>query len=168
MTLNIELRKISFSKTLSEETPAYTAQVWVDGRHVADVANRGHGGCDEQHPAKGRSHDDVRALDTLIRTTYPKQTYDAGGETHSYDTDLEVVCHQLLGRWELQKDIRRDLSRYIMFVKPSDGKIYQVKMLADRSQTPKLVEMIKAKHGVHRVLNEMTLEDVVAIYEAKS
>jgi len=161
----IELRKVALSKTLSEETPAYTAQVWVDGVRFCDVSNHGHGGCDMQYPAKGKTHADIDALNAEIKATYPKESYDFGaGQRGEYELDLEALCHKLLDRWEIEKDVKRDLRNKIMFVKP-DGKLYQVKLPADRAQTPKLVEMIKQKHGIAKVLNELPFEDAVAAYE---
>ena len=55
-----------------------------------------------------------------------------------------------------------------MFIKPADGKLYQVRVPANRAQIPALIEIIKQKHGVARVLNEMPFEDVVAAYETAS
>ena len=100
--MKIELKKINHSKSLSEETPAYSAQVYVDGVHVCDVSNHGTGGPDMQRPARGTDHKDLAALDAKIKATYPKQTYDFGdGKKGEYETDLELLCHLLLDRADL-------------------------------------------------------------------
>ncbi len=39
----IELKKIKYSESLSEETPAYTATAYVDGVRFAEVSNHGTG-----------------------------------------------------------------------------------------------------------------------------
>ena len=44
--MHIEMSKLAISKTLSEETTAYTAEVWVDGVKAFAASNHGHGGCD--------------------------------------------------------------------------------------------------------------------------
>ena len=77
--MKIELRSITLSKALSEETPAYTGKVFVDGVHICNVSNHGHGGCDMQYPAKGKTSADIDALNATIKATYPKRTYDFGG-----------------------------------------------------------------------------------------
>lgn len=38
----IELKGIKVHMGLSEETPAYTAKLYVDGKHFADLSNQGH------------------------------------------------------------------------------------------------------------------------------
>lgn len=161
----IELRKISHHKRLSEETPAYTAQLWVDGVHFADVSNHGTGGCDDQRPMNGKTDDDLRALNERIKATYPKQVYDFGdGQKGEYETELELLCHLALGRADLEKMIRRDLSKKVMFVNPKDGKLYGVKVLNPGNKGD-VATLIKKRHGVARVVNEMTMDEAVAIYE---
>lgn len=163
--MKIELRKVSHSKSLSEETPAYTAQVWVDGSHLCDVSNHGHGGCDNQYPAKGKTHADIAALNQHIKTTFPKQTYTASGEEHSFDTDLELWCHVELGRIDLEKTVKRDLAKKIMFVKPADGKLYSVKFPPNPAQNAQMIAAVKSAHNVKLTLNEMPLADAIKIYE---
>jgi hypothetical protein len=48
--MRIALTKIHYSRTLSDETPAFTAVVTIDGNEVASVKNSGHGGADEFGP----------------------------------------------------------------------------------------------------------------------
>ncbi|MCH2221038.1 MAG: hypothetical protein MK097_12070, partial [Dechloromonas sp.] len=44
--MKIELRRINHNPKLSEETNAYSAEVWIDGEHAFDARNQGQGGCD--------------------------------------------------------------------------------------------------------------------------
>jgi hypothetical protein len=39
-----QLKKVKIARFLSEETTAFTAQLWVDGEYIADLSNDGHGG----------------------------------------------------------------------------------------------------------------------------
>ena len=164
--MKIELKKINHSKSLSEETPAYSAQVYVDGVHVCDVSNHGTGGPDMQRPARGTDHKDLAALDAKIKATYPKQTYDFGdGKKGEYETDLELLCHLLLDRADLEKTVRRDLSKKVMFVKPADGKLYGVK-LTHPSHRDAAIKAVKERHGIAKTVNEMTLDEAVKVYES--
>jgi hypothetical protein len=45
--IKFELRKIKYFDAMSEETPCFTAQIWENGKHVADAKNSGHGGGNE-------------------------------------------------------------------------------------------------------------------------
>lgn len=42
--MKIEVKKIKHARSLSEETNAFTAQLYVDGEHIADCKNSGKGG----------------------------------------------------------------------------------------------------------------------------
>jgi hypothetical protein len=45
-----ELRKVKVYRGMSEETEAFTAQLWVDGNYIADLKNDGHGGANRMTP----------------------------------------------------------------------------------------------------------------------
>lgn len=61
----MELRKIKHFNELSQETMAFSAQLWVDGKHIADVSNNGEGDPNNIYPAKGYTWDDIRQYDNL-------------------------------------------------------------------------------------------------------
>jgi hypothetical protein len=159
----IELRKISYNSRLSEETSAYAAQIWVDGVHFCDVSNHGTGGSDMHQPPRGSTGNQMyRRLEELnerIAATFPK----AHGE---FDPDIESVCRDLLSAWLIERDVKRDLSRKIVFVKPADGRLYTVRKPADGAQAVKLLAAVKAKHGIAHTLNEMAFDEAVKIYAA--
>lgn len=73
----IELRKLNIAKNLSEETLAFTAEVWVDGVLATHAKNQGCGGCnmyydlDKEAAAKleaeaKRLHPGPEGVDALI------------------------------------------------------------------------------------------------------
>ena len=43
--MKIELKNISHSPRLSQETEAFAADLWINGKKVAYCENDGHGGC---------------------------------------------------------------------------------------------------------------------------
>jgi len=167
----IELRKIQLAKNLSEETPAYTAQLWVDGKHFCDVQNQGHGGCDMYHAVKGVQKnvwDEVAALDARIKATYPKIDVSdiyRDGQKHEMDESVETICHGLVWDSDLVKTVKRDLSKKVMWVSPKDGKIYQIKLDHPSHREP-AIAAVKSKHGVAKTLNEMTIDEAVAAYKS--
>jgi len=61
----MELRKVKHFNELSQETMAFSAQLWVDGKHIADISNNGEGGSNNIYPAKGYTWDDIRQYDNL-------------------------------------------------------------------------------------------------------
>ncbi|MGF7028680.1 MULTISPECIES: hypothetical protein [Sphingobacterium] len=54
--MNIELKNIKHSPSLSEETEAFTASLYINGKHVGYAKNAGHGGSTDYYhkDAKGK------------------------------------------------------------------------------------------------------------------
>ena len=48
--MQFELRRVSYSATLSQETSAFTADIWVDGKKAGSAENHGTGGCTNIRP----------------------------------------------------------------------------------------------------------------------
>lgn len=44
--MKIELRRINHNPKLSEETNAFSAEIWIDGEPAFEARNQGQGGCD--------------------------------------------------------------------------------------------------------------------------
>lgn len=62
-----ELKKVKHFGAMSRETYCYTAKLYLDGEHVADVENEGHGGCDLQRWTSDEAR--RRALAAVDRMT---------------------------------------------------------------------------------------------------
>jgi len=64
--MNFELRKIKYFDAMSKETPCFTAEIWENGKHVADVENDGHGGGNMVHNIHGvNTYKDVAKFDNM-------------------------------------------------------------------------------------------------------
>lgn len=59
------LKKIKYHADMSEETPAFSAEIWQGGKKLAYVMNTGQGGCNSITPAKGYTYKDVEIFDNL-------------------------------------------------------------------------------------------------------
>ncbi len=127
----IELKSVKVHMGLSEETPAYTAKVYVDGKHFADVSNEGHGGPDMVYPPKkGTPYNSpefdaaLKALEARIGETYPK-TDMSKYKMDDMDESLEVLCHTAVWLHVDQRNLKSRLSRTIMTIE--GGKCYSYK-----------------------------------------
>jgi len=162
----IELRKISHNKSLSEETNAYTADVYVDGVLTCHVSNHGTGGCDEQHPAKGKTYDDVKALNDYCKATFPKEAYDFGeGHKGESEVDLESLCGKLLEDSLITKDLQRLLKRTVAFFDPKDKSIRSYKGKIPDVARPSLVALTLKKTPHAIILNDLPFADAMKLFK---
>lgn len=159
----ITLSNIKVHVGLSDETPAYTATILVDGVKFADVENNGTGGCDNYRPvsaAPGQQAvlwEKVKELDARIAATYDKI------EAHGLDLtmDLETLCHTLVWEHVDQRNFLSALSRKVLAVRP-DGNVVYFK----GKKTDALLAAVRAKPG-YQVLNDMPFEAAWAIMKTK-
>ncbi|WP_298399042.1 hypothetical protein [Sphingobium sp.] len=90
--MQIELRRISYSAALSQETAAFSAQVWIDGELAFHARNEGMGGADFYHQV-GRWT--VAEVDAWLKANRPVRYLD---ENLACDHDLEIEVSDLLIR----------------------------------------------------------------------
>ena len=154
----IELKRLETFASLTEETPAYSAKLYVDGKLFAEVTNRGHGGPDDYRFAAGQSWDTLKELDARIAATYPSHEF--YGKT--FEESLEILCHNMALRHIEMKNFRSALSRKVMV--RVDGKVYDIK----GKKTPQMLEACRKKYGADNVLNDMSVEDAFAVVEKGS
>lgn len=154
----IELKSIEISASLSEETPAYTAKLFVDGKHFADVSNHGHGGPDNYHFVGGNTWDSFKALEERVKATYPKTKY---GDME-LEQSVECLCHGIAFRHVEMRNFRSTLSRKVLIAK--DGKVYSI----GGKKSPQLLEACAAKYGRENVLNLLPLDKAFEVYTANA
>lgn len=92
--MKLELRNVKVAESLSEETTAYTATLYVDGKPTVDCSNHGQGGPDMYHPIKG----DRESLDAV-----EKALGGPGG--------MESKIGDLLTAWMEERDAKRFKAR---------------------------------------------------------
>lgn len=139
--MNVELKKIKHSKSLSHETQAYSAEIWVDGKLAGSVENSGQGGPDNVRP-----YALYDSLGKHVKTLPPIRAY--GTEfAATIDTFLGSLLHDFL----TEKDFRGILKRKTVFV-GSDGKLYQMKAPHRPSDAAK-------------VLNDVPFEEALSTYK---
>ncbi|HUD91672.1 MULTISPECIES: hypothetical protein [Sphingobium] len=90
--MQIELRRVSYSAALSQETAAFSADVWIDGELAFHARNQGTGGADLYHQV-GRWT--LAEVDAWLKANRPVRTLD---ENLACDHDLEIEVSDLLLR----------------------------------------------------------------------
>ena len=139
--MKIELKNIKYAAFASQETSCYEATIYIDGVRVGTVENNGHGGCDHIHP---------HAVEQRIN------------EWAAPD-DAEIIFAKLLNLWLQERDLKRAMSRRILFRR--DGRLLETnahsaaELKARLGQTD-LAEKLRAEV----ILNLLPFADASAIY----
>jgi len=127
----IELKNIKINHGLSQETHAYTATVYVDGKRWAMASNHGCGGPDDVSPLKSGTatyreiRKELQELNVRIGETYPPYTFDSAG-LDPMKQDLETVCGELLNRHLIRKEYKRLNRKYLLFTTSVGPGVYQI------------------------------------------
>ncbi len=161
--MKIELKNIKHSEFASQETNCYQATIYIDGKRVGTVENDGHGGCDNVHPWQVAQQIDAYAK-TLPKTVCSFIDPETGKPAEMEQTH-ETIFGDILTSWLMSKDLKRLMSKRIVFVK-EDGNVYETKALkADQLKLnlnqSRLPEMLKAK----TILNLLPFEQALTIYK---
>jgi hypothetical protein len=97
--MNIELKKIYFSERLSEETNAFTAELYVDGKKLCYVKNDGQGGPTDYHVCDSKNSNKLKEVEAYCKSL-PK--LDLG--SFKLDMNLEHKIDTLFEQWLKEKD----------------------------------------------------------------
>jgi len=159
---NITLKNIKHHAGLSQETHAFTATVYVDGKKFATVENAGHGGPDNHHPVSG-DYKDVQKLNSLIGETFPRRGFEYNPE--GYKEDLDGVICDLVNEFLHKREFKKTLKK-IAFIE--DGKIYTLK--AKYKPTPEALESVAKAEWAKNVtlLNTLPETEAFELFKAHS
>lgn len=114
--MKIELRRINHNAKLSEETNAYTAEIWIDGERAFDARNQGQGGCDFYRQVGRWTEAEVNAW---LKANRPASTFQGLTLEH----DLEAEVGDLLERELEYRRLKRLLRTNLVTIER--GKVFQ-------------------------------------------
>lgn len=100
------LKAVRVNHALSEETLCFSASLYVDGRKVATIGNRGHGGPDEV--AWTTPEDEAR---TLAAMPPVPNTYGAPGEVWEPATGFEITIAEMVQVEDERKAAKRQATK---------------------------------------------------------
>lgn len=102
--MKIQLKRIEFSERLSDETNAFTADLWINGKKVGYCKNDGQGGCTNYN---GYTSEDNKVIVDAEKhfKALPKVYY----EKHNfhYQPTLENSIDEFLENWLLAKEKKK-------------------------------------------------------------
>jgi len=113
--MKVELKSIKHCQALSHETNAFTAKVYVDGKHVGDAENAGHGGPTHVQTAwKGKKDEKGYPIYSDADTLAIKELEEWAKKNNKYGLEglIDDLLYEELDWREYQKIKRKDLLYY--------------------------------------------------------
>jgi hypothetical protein len=101
--MKIELKNVKFSEHLSEETNAFTADIYINGVKAGYAKNSGHGGCTDCR-AHFEHKDLFAKAEKHLLTLPPKKL---PGYTFELESNMENLVDELFENWLKAKDNKK-------------------------------------------------------------
>ena len=111
----LELKNIKYFASMSEETPCYKADIFINGKKAINVSNHGHGACDEiyAYPSFGLTQNGLKEFEQYLAKLQ--------------DDDFEPIdswCHDRLYEYLDQKKLKRDMKTKFICVDKVKNELY--------------------------------------------
>ena len=155
----ITLKNVRYAAFASQETACFSATVYVDGVALCTAENDGHGGADLYHPAKGKAHADIEAVDAALKAAAVRpevvEDWEAQLWDDGYRPGLEEAVGAALDAHLLVRDLKRMLAKKTMF--KEDGKVFEIKRKYDAA----VEKYIRGKYPSAIILNALPLDEAV-------
>ena len=111
----LELKNIKYFASMSEETPCYKADIFINGKKAINVSNHGHGACDDiyAYPSFGLTQNGLKEFEQYLAKLQ--------------DDDFEPIdswCHDSLYEYLDQKKLNRDMKTKFICVDKVKNELY--------------------------------------------
>jgi len=100
--MKIELKNIRFSEAMSEETNAFTADLYINGKKEGYCKNTGQGGCTDYYGIEKASSDIIKDAEA-----YCKAQPDINYGTFTVHSSLENTIDQFFEDWLKVKEVKK-------------------------------------------------------------
>jgi hypothetical protein len=134
--MKIELKNVKFYERLSEETTAFTADVFANGKKIGYAKNDGCGGCTDIRQIGGvNSNLFVECVNWL--KTQPEINIGTDNDPFMVNSDMENKVDQLFEQWfkgHEQKKFEKKMVNHLMWGVPNGSSYTSVKFLKPLNQ----------------------------------
>jgi len=105
--MKIELKNIQYSQALSEETYAFSATLYIEGKRAGEASNHGHGGPTDYGANDGAGRKLIREAEAYCKALPPVH-YPANHGMEAFDVPmtLEHYINDLLEKFLNQKELK--------------------------------------------------------------
>jgi hypothetical protein len=161
--MKIELKNIKLHLSMSQETFCFEASMYVDGKKVSRVSNRGQGG-EHDYDAPLRTIDPI---DDWCKANLPKWGSQFG-EGDNHETDLSMHISDLVNQYSILKEYKKLLRNKLVFLpKHLKGDSYQTMpkpKFGNNESLNRWIGRVGAKHPEHYVLNALPTDEAQKLW----
>jgi hypothetical protein len=104
--MKISLKKIKVYESLSEETTAFTADLYINGKHVGEVSNDGHGGQTMCMGFNKISNEIIWEAERIF-SEMPKKKEVLGGREYEFQRSLDGAVNELVYQYSIEKQNKK-------------------------------------------------------------
>lgn len=122
--MKLQLKNVHFSERLSQETNAFAADVYFEGKKFATAENDGHGGQTLVRPLSNKL-DVFKEANEYVKEL-PEIVYDSSfreGTMFSMPSTLENQVDELFLEWVEKKELKKQSNKGIFYQKPDGGRM---------------------------------------------
>lgn len=139
--MNIELRNVKYSPSLSEETSAFTADIYINGKKSGYARNDGRGGDTLVNPYGGVNRDLFVECENWLETQ-PQVNIGTTNSPYLVDNCMESTVDSLFTRWLEQKDqkkFEKKMETCLIWGVPNADSYYILNFKRPLKDVPKIV-----------------------------
>lgn len=144
-TMKIEIRNLKIARSLSEETTAYTATIYVDGAKAFSASNHGTGGCDDYYSWPGYTGPKLAEVEAWLAVNVaPDGPFEADpAKRAAYDHGTACTLESFVGRFIDTHEVNTDLNRALrkLCAIGADGKFYTYNVAAKDVPATRLAKL---------------------------
>lgn len=135
--MEITMKSVKFSEALSQETNAFTANLYVDGKKVGYIRNEGHGGETMVQPIDGNSRAKFKEAEEYCKSLPP---YTYGDPKIEIPMNLSMYVDDLMEKWLKEKEakkIAKKMNTRLMWGVPNSNSYKEVNYKRPLASIPK-------------------------------
>jgi hypothetical protein len=137
--MKIELKKIKIAEHMSEETTAFTAEIYIDGVNAGYAKNDGRGGCTDYHCNPDPKSKDLIKKAEAHCLALPPIKYDGAFGKMEIKMNMEHFIDELIEdelKKKDQKKLEKKMVNTVMWGVPKGHSYTQVKFKVPLAQIP--------------------------------
>lgn len=156
--MKIEVKKISHNARLSEETMCFSADLYIDGKNIGTVSNRGHGGSNDFGVYGAENQAAMYRAEQFCKELPVYRSYDM-----DLPMDLEFFVTLLVSREISRKEFLR-LCKTKVVHQRKDGEIYTASVPKGRTPDENYCAGYQNHFPDVKVLNFLPIDEALTIY----